>query len=75
MADISTAAYTPKEFQLCIAEQDVFGTITASGGNAYHAIDVDSVGSPSLNPIQTLDVRAGSRVVQVTNFFQTNTVQ
>ena len=67
---ISTSAYSPKEFQVLIAEQDAFGTIEASGGNAYHALDVDSVGSPSLNPVQVLDVRNGSRVLQDTDFFQ-----
>ena len=67
---ISTSAYSPKEFQILIAEQDAFGTIEASGGNAYHALDVDSVGSPTLNPVQGLDVRAGSRVLQATDFFQ-----
>ena len=67
---ISTSAYSPKEFQFLIAEQDAFGTIEASGGNAYHALDVDSVGSPSLNPVQGLDVRDGSRVLQATDFFQ-----
>ena len=67
---ISTAAYSPKEFQVLIAEQDAFGTIEAGGGNAYHAIDVDSIGSPSLNPTQALDVRAGSRILQATDFFQ-----
>jgi hypothetical protein len=67
---ISTAAYSPKEFQFLIAEQDAFGTIEAGGGNPYHAVDVDSIGSPSLNPVQGLDVRAGSRVLQATDFFQ-----
>ena len=28
---ISTSAYSPKEFQFLIAEQDAFGTIEASG--------------------------------------------
>ena len=69
---ISTSAYSPKEFQVLIAEQDAFGTIEASGGNAYHALDVDSVGSPSLNPIQVLEPRAGSRILQATDFFQDN---
>ena len=67
---ISTAAHSPKEFQFLIAEQDVFGTIEADGGNAYHALDVDSIGSPSLNPVQSLDVRNGSRVLQKEDFFQ-----
>ena len=67
---ISTSAYSPKEFQVLIAEQDAFGTIEASGGNAYHALDVDSIGSPSINPVQVLDPRAGSRALQTTDFFQ-----
>tara|TARA_R100000742_G_C4276494_1_gene97622 strand:+ start:1170 stop:2189 length:1020 start_codon:yes stop_codon:yes gene_type:complete len=67
---VSTAAYSPKEFQFLIAEQDAFGTIEAGGGNAYHALDVDSVGSPSLNPTQSLDVRNGGRVLQANDFFQ-----
>jgi len=67
---INTAAFSPKQFQILIAEQDAFGTIEASGGNAYHALDVDSIGMPSLNPTQVLDVRTGSRVLQKEDFFQ-----
>tara|TARA_R100001460_G_C3527952_1_gene173240 strand:+ start:38 stop:1066 length:1029 start_codon:yes stop_codon:yes gene_type:complete len=67
---INTAAFSPKEFQVAIAEQDAFGTIEANGGNAYHALDVDSIGFPSLNPTQVLDVRTGSRVLQKEDFFQ-----
>ena len=67
---INTAAFSPKQFQVLIAEQDAFGTIEAGGGNAYHALDVDSVGTPSLNPTQVLDVRTGSRVLQKEDFFQ-----
>ena len=69
---INTAAFSPKQFQVLIAEQDAFGTIEAGGGNAYHALDVDSVGTPSLNPTQALDVRTGSRVLQKEDFFQDN---
>ena len=67
---INTAAFSPKQFQVLIAEQDAFGTIEAGGGNPYHALDVDSVGTPSLNPTQVLDVRTGSRVLQKEDFFQ-----
>tara|TARA_R100000808_G_scaffold710_4_gene3441 strand:- start:6691 stop:7710 length:1020 start_codon:yes stop_codon:yes gene_type:complete len=67
---INTAAFSPKQFQVLIAEQDAFGTIEAGGGNAYHALDVDSVGTPSLNPTQVLDVRTGSRVLQKEDFLQ-----
>ena len=69
---INTAAFSPKQFQVLIAEQDDFGDIEAGGGNAYHALDVDSVGTPSLNPTQALDVRTGSRVLQKEDFFQDN---
>lgn len=69
---INTAAFSPKQFQVLIAEQDAFGTVEAGGGNAYHALDVDSVGTPSLNPTQALDVRTGSRVLQKEDFFQDN---
>lgn len=65
---ISTAAHSPKEFQFLIAEQDTFGTFETT--NNMHALDVDSVGTPSLNPTQVLDVRNGSRVLQKEDFFQ-----
>jgi len=65
---ISTAAHSLKEFQFLIAEQDDFGTFEAT--NNMHALDVDSVGTPSLNPTQVLDVRNGSRVLQKEDFFQ-----
>lgn len=68
---ISTASYSSSAFKIAIAEQDVFGTITAAGGNLYHALDVDSISSPSLNLNQTMDVRSGSRVLQTTDFFHT----
>ena len=68
---ISTASYSSSAFKIAIAEQDIFGTITAAGGNAYHALDVDSISSPSLNLNQTMDVRSGSRVLQTTDFFHT----
>ena len=69
---ISTASYSSSAFKIAIAEQDTFGTITPSGGNAYHALDVDSISSPSLNLIQALDVRSGSRVLQTTDFFHSS---
>ena len=67
----STASYSSSAFKIAIAEQDVFGTVEAAGGNDYHALDVDSISSPSLNLNQTLDVRSGSRVLQTTDFFHT----
>ena len=69
---INNKVYSPKEFQFLIAEQDDFGTLEPSGGNNYVAIDVDSIGNPSMNLNQVLDVRTGSRVLQATDFFQDN---
>ena len=66
-----TTSYSSSAFKIAIAEQNIFGTITAAGGNNYHALDVDSISSPSLNPQQALDVRSGSRVLQTTDFFHT----
>lgn len=74
---ISGTAYDPKLFQFLIAGQDAYGTINGadqsqSGINAYVALDVDSIGSPTLGINQTLDVRSGSRVLLESNFFQDN---
>lgn len=69
---ISGTAYDPKLFQFLIAEQDEYGTINGAGGNAYIALDVDSIGSPTLGINQTLDVRSGSRVLLEDNFIQDN---
>ena len=67
---ISGTAYDPKLFQFLIAEQDAYGTINGASGNAYIALDIDSIGSPTLGINQTLDVRSGSRVLLESNFFQ-----
>ena len=73
---ISGTAYDPKLFQFLVAEQDDFGTInpTSSGSpdNPYVALDIDSIGSPTLGINQTLDVRSGSRVLLDSSFFQDN---
>ena len=70
---INNKAYSPKEFQFLIAEQNNFGTLEQAGSTLpYVAIDVDSIGSPTMNLNQTLDVRTGSRVLQATDFFQDN---
>lgn len=71
---INTSAYSPKQFSFLIAMQDDWGVINENTGgspdNPWLAVDVDSVGSPSLNLNQTLDPRTGSRVLQATDFFQ-----
>tara|TARA_Y100000593_G_C4282926_1_gene323726 strand:- start:42 stop:1064 length:1023 start_codon:yes stop_codon:yes gene_type:complete len=72
---INANAYSPKQFQFLIAEQDDMGTFNAeSGGDSTNwvSVDVDSIGSPSLNVLQGLEHRTGSRVLQTTDFFQNN---
>tara|TARA_B100001939_G_scaffold329472_1_gene325759 strand:+ start:1081 stop:2109 length:1029 start_codon:yes stop_codon:yes gene_type:complete len=76
---INANAYSPKQFSFLIAEQDDFGTfnLDSTGGgtrdaNDYVAVDVDSVGSPSLNLNQVVEPRTGSRILQATDFFQDN---
>jgi hypothetical protein len=76
---INASAYSPKQFSFLIAEQDDWGTINPNSGgspdNAWLAVDVDSIGSPSLNLNQVLDPRSGSRVLQATDFFQEKLVR
>ena len=70
---IAANAFSPKQFSFLIAEQDDWGTHAVDEGspnNDLVALDVDSIGSPSLGVIQGLDVRSGSRVLQATDFFQ-----
>ena len=70
---IAANAFSPKQFSFLIAEQDDWGTHAvdeSSPNNNLVALDVDSIGSPTLGIVQGLDVRSGSRVLQATDFFQ-----
>ena len=72
---VDANAYSPKQFAFLVAEQDDFGTHAAdesSPNNDFLQLDVDSVGSPSLNVNQALEHRTGSRILQATDFFQDN---
>ena len=73
---INATAYSPKQFQFLIAEQDDWGTFNPDSGGSpdlsWVAVDVDSIGSPTFNVNQVLDVRTGSRIVQATDFFHDN---
>ena len=65
-----SAAYSPKEFKVAIAFEDTTGTAETTG---FISLDVDSVGFPSLNPNQVVDVRTGTgRTLKETDFFQSN---
>ena len=65
---IDKQAYSPKEFQFLIGGQAAWNTQLLT---ALYALDVDSVGFPSFGTAQVLDVRAGSRVLQATDLYQT----
>ena len=69
-------AYSSKQFSFLIAMQDDMGTLNPNSSgtpdNPYLAVDVDSIGTPSLNLTQVLEPRNGSRVLQATDFFQDN---
>ena len=65
---IDSTAYSPKEFQFLIGGQEAWNTELLT---ALYALDVDSVGFPSFGTTQVLDVRAGSRVLQATDLYQT----
>jgi hypothetical protein len=71
---IATQAFSPKQFSFLIAKQNDFGVLNEDSGatpdNPYIALDVDSIGSPSLNVNQGLEHRSGSRILQATDFFQ-----
>ena len=72
---VASNAFDPKRFSFLIAEQDDWGTHAvdeSSPNNNLIALDVDSIGSPSLGVIQTIEPRSGSRVAQATDFFQDN---
>ena len=65
---IDSTAHSPKEFQFLIGGQTAWNGETL---DALYALDVDSVGFPSFGTTQVLDLRAGSRVLQATDLYQT----
>ena len=69
---ISHNSHSPKEFQFLIGGQAAWNTQLL---DALYALDVDSVGFPSFGTNQALDVRSGSRVLQASDLYQTQTQQ
>ena len=65
---IDKTAYSPKEFQFLFGGQAAWNTQLLT---ALYALDVDSVGFPGFGTTQVLDVRAGSRVLQASDLYQT----
>ena len=65
-------AFSPKEFTCWIKAETTAGTSVIST-SAMYQLDVDSVGYPSLNVTQALDVRSGKgRTFKDEDFFQDN---
>jgi hypothetical protein len=65
-------AFSPKEYTLWIANEATAGTSALHASNMYQ-LDVDSVGFPSLNLNQKMDVRTGlGRTLKDEDFFQDN---
>lgn len=69
----SGVAFSPKEFSVFIKEETAAGT--SAIGTSMYQLDVDSVGFPSLNATQVLDVRSGGRFLKDADFFQDNTMR
>ena len=62
--------HSPKEFIVGVQAQTAYGAAKTDG---MTRMDVDSISMPSLNPIQVLELKAGSGyMVQQNDIFQTN---
>ena len=69
-------AFSPKEFQVWIAEDNSDAGATGISATAMHQLDVDSVGFPSLNVSQVLDVRSGvGHTLKDEDVFQDNVLR
>jgi hypothetical protein len=69
---MSAIAFSPKEWRVFLASDDTNAGATGVAGTMYQ-LDVDSVGFPTLNVNQKLDVRSGvSRTFKDEDFFQDN---
>lgn len=65
-------AFSPKEWRVAIVS-DATNAGATGIGSTMNQLDVDSIGFPSLNPTQKLDVRSGvSRTFKDEDFFQDN---
>ena len=69
-------AFSPKEFQVWIISDDTNGGSSGIHASNMYQLDVDSVGMPSLNVNQVLDVRSGvGRTLKDEDVFQDNTLR
>lgn len=71
----SNIGFSPKEWEVWILGEGTLGTaVTASSG--MYQLDVDSIGMPSLNVTQSLDVRSTKgRTLKTKDFFQDNNLR
>ena len=68
--------FSPKEFQVFIASDASDAGTSGIHASNMHQLDVDSVGMPSLNVNQVLDVRSGAgRTFKDEDFFQDNVLR
>jgi len=69
-------AFSPKEFQVFIASDSTNAGATGISASAMFQLDVDSVGFPSLNVNQALEVRSGvGATLKDEDFFQDNKIR
>ena len=68
--------FSPKEFTCWIASDATNAGATGLSASSMYQLDVDSIGYPSLNVTQALDVRSGiGRTLKDEDFFQDNTMR
>tara|TARA_R110000824_G_scaffold171440_1_gene349014 strand:+ start:1732 stop:2721 length:990 start_codon:yes stop_codon:yes gene_type:complete len=69
---IASQAFSPKEWKVAIVSDATNAGATGIGSTMLQ-LDVDSIGMPSLNPNQVVDVRTGTgRTFKPADFFQDN---
>tara|TARA_R100000808_G_C2140525_1_gene148357 strand:- start:48 stop:1040 length:993 start_codon:yes stop_codon:yes gene_type:complete len=72
----SAKAFSPKEFRCYVISDATNAGTSGIHSSNMHQLDVDSVGYPSLNVTQALDVRSGAgHTLKDEDFFQDNTLR
>ena len=73
---IAGQAFSPKEYTVWIISDATNAGATGAHASNMYQLDVDSVGFPSLNVNQSLDVRSGAgRILKDEDFFQDNVLR
>tara|TARA_Y100000004_G_scaffold112757_1_gene126612 strand:+ start:10830 stop:11822 length:993 start_codon:yes stop_codon:yes gene_type:complete len=69
---MANAAFSPKNFRVAVRAESTNGT-DAGIGSSISYLDVDSIGFPTLNVTQGLDIKTGvGRLFKEVDFFQDN---